>query len=277
MPGIDAHQHFWEYDAAKDGWITNEMAVLKNDFMPQDIEPLLEENDFEGSVLVQTDQSKEHNDFMLQLASENDFIKGIVGWIDLQAKDITDQLVKYKQSKIIKGFRHILQGEKDRALMLEPAFKTGIAALEKFNYTYDILIYCDQLQYASALAQAFSSQVFILDHIAKPNIKQKELSDWKRGIKDLAQCPNVHCKISGMVNEGDWEKWEQNDFIPYLDFIVETFGINRIMFGSDWPVCLLAASYNDVVNIVSDYFSSFSVNEQDLFFGENAKKIYNLN
>jgi L-fuconolactonase len=237
----------------------------------------LEKNGFGGSILVQSHQSREHNDFMLQLANENSFIKGIVGWIDLQAEDITGQLTSCQSFKKIKGFRHVLQDEADRALMLKPEFKRGIAALGIFNYTYDILIYPDQLSYALALVAAFPYQSFIIDHIAKPAIRKKEMTGWEQGIRALAKYPNVYCKISGMVNENDWEKWEQADFTPYIDVIVESFGTRRIMYGSDWPVCLLAASYEEVLGIVKNYFSSFSVAEQALFFGGNAKKIYNLN
>ena len=273
---IDAHQHFWQFDPVRDSWITDEMAVIQKDFLPEHLQPVLQKNGFDGCVLVQTDQSEVGNHFMLQLADENSFIKGIVGWIDLQAENKEERLAYYKQFNSIKGFRHVLQGEQDRALMLRPAFMQGITALQKFDFTYDILIFPDQLKYASELVASFPDQKFVLDHIAKPYIKEKKLDGWREDIIALAQYRNVYCKISGMVTEANWKSWTKDDFVPYLDVVVNAFGINRIMYGSDWPVCLVAASYEEVLGIVQDYFSSFSKEEQQLFYGDNAKMFYNL-
>ncbi|MEJ7589493.1 MAG: amidohydrolase family protein, partial [Ferruginibacter sp.] len=178
--------------------------------------------------------------------------------------------------KKLKGFRHVLQGETDRALMLKPAFMNGISKLQKFGFTYDILIYPDQLKYAAQLVAAFPGQKFVLDHIAKPAIKEGNILDWKKEIGALASHANVCCKISGLVTEAHWKNWDKKDFIPYLDTIVETFGTSRIMFGSDWPVCLVAATYEETLGIVTDYFSSFTEFEQTRFFGLNATEFYNL-
>ena len=276
MPRIDAHQHFWKFDPLRDSWITDDMAVIQKDFMPADLQPLLAANGLDGSVIVQSAQSDEENDFQLANAAENDFIKGVVGWIDLQSHHVESRLMYYKQFKKMKGFRHVLQGETDRALMLKPAFKRGVGILEKFGFTYDILIFPDQLQYIPAFVAAFPNQPFIIDHIAKPLIIDRKMEDWKKDMQAVAGFENVYCKISGMVTEADWKKWKPVDFKPYLDVIVEAFGIKRIMFGSDWPVCLVAASYSEMMNIVNDYFSSFSQNEQDLFFGNNATSFYKL-
>ena len=277
MQKIDAHQHFWQYDAVRDSWITDDMQVLQNDFLPQQLAPVLQQNGFDGCVLVQSDQSIEGNEYMLQLAVENPFIKGIVAWVDLQADDVKEQLQYYRQQHpIIKGFRHVLQGEKDRALMLQPKFKNGIAALSDFGYTYDILIYPDQLLYTKELVAQFPQQSFIIDHIAKPDIKNKKIDDWKKDITAVAQYPNVYCKVSGMVTEADWKRWQYEDFIPYLDTIVEAFGTQRIAYGSDWPVCLVASSYEQMLQIVQQYFGSFSEAEQQAFFGGNAIQFYNL-
>jgi L-fuconolactonase len=276
MPSIDAHQHFWKFDPVRDSWITDDMAVIQKDFMPADLQPLLAANGLDGSVIVQSDQSEEENDFQLANAAANDFIKGVVGWVDLQSHQVENRLIHYKQFKKMKGFRHVLQGETDRALMLKPAFKRGVGILEKFGFTYDILIFPDQLQYVPAFVAAFPNQPFIIDHIAKPFIKDGKMEDWKKDMQAVAGFENVSCKISGMVTESDWKKWTPADFKPYLDVIVDAFGIKRIMFGSDWPVCLVAASYSEMMNIVKDYFSSFSQNEQDLFFGNNATSFYNL-
>lgn len=276
MLRIDAHQHFWKFDPVRDSWITADMAVIRKDFSPADLQSLLEENGLNGSVTVQSDQSEKENDFQLANAAGYDFVKGIVGWVDLQAENIEERLAHYKQFKKMKGFRHVLQGEPDRALMLQPAFKRGIAALKKFEFTYDILIYPDQLQYIPALVAAFPDQPFVIDHIAKPYIKDKKIDDWKKDMQAVARLPNVYCKISGMVTEADWQNWNQEDFKPYLDTVVESFGIKRVMFGSDWPVCLVAATYGQMMKIVKEYFSSFTQNEQDLFFGGNAILFYHL-
>jgi L-fuconolactonase len=212
----------------------------------------------------------------LKNADENDFIKGVVGWVDLQHEQVESKLAWYQAFKKMKGFRHVLQGETDRALMLKPEFKRGIELLAKYGFTYDILIFPDQLKYAAELVAAFPDQRFVIDHIAKPQIKDGEIKEWQKDITAIAKFENVYCKISGMVTEADWRKWKQKDFKPYLDTVVECFGTKRIMYGSDWPVCLVAATYDDMLSIVKNYFATFSVNEQQLFFGGNAVRFYNL-
>lgn len=273
---IDAHQHFWNYDPVRDSWITEDMQVIRRDFCPQDLKPILDQHQLDGCVAVQADQSEAENDFLLQQAQGNTFIKGIVGWVDLQGADIRERLSYFKQFPLIKGFRHILQGEKDRALMLRPPFQRGIAALKEFGFTYDILIYPDQLPFSAQLVAAFPEQLFVLDHMAKPYIRKKDMEGWKKDVSRLAQYPNVCCKVSGMVTEADWRGWQPEDFAPYLDVVVDAFGTERLLFGSDWPVCLVAASYSSALQIVQDYFSPFSAAEQAQIFGENAVRFYNL-
>ncbi|CAN5272231.1 amidohydrolase family protein [soil metagenome] len=273
---IDAHQHFWQYNAAQHAWINDNMQVLRKDFLPKDLLPLLEQNGIDGCILVQVDQTEEENTFQLHNANSFDFVKGVVGWVDLQSADVADRLDYYRQFEKMKGFRHILQDEKDRDLMLKPAFKHGISLLNKYNYTYDILIFPEQLQHALEFVKAFPSQRFVIDHIAKPYIKDKKIDEWEKDISAFKSCENVYCKISGMVTEADWNHWTKEDFTTYLDVIVETFGTKRIMFGSDWPVCLVAASYEQMLSIVKDYFLSFSKNEKAAFFGGNAIEFYQL-
>jgi L-fuconolactonase len=275
-PKIDAHQHFWNYDEIRDSWITNEMSAIRKDFLPEHFQPILKENGFDGCVAVQADQSEKETGFLLGLAAKNDFIKGVVGWVDLHTENIEERLEYYKQFKKLKGFRHILQGEKDRAYMLRSEFARGIKALQRFNYTYDILIFPDQLQYTRNFVESFPEQKFVVDHLAKPCIKDKKIDGWKEDIQQLAQYKNVYCKMSGMVTEAGWQSWEQKDFIPYMDVVINAFGTDRIMFGSDWPACLVAANYSEVVHIVKDHFSAFTQNEQDKFFGQNAIEFYNL-
>lgn len=277
MTTIDAHQHFWNYTASEFDWINDEMKIIRKDFLPGDLKPLLDENNIDGCIAVQARQTEEENDFLLKLADEFNFIKGVVGWVDLMAVDVEDKLNYWKAHKKLKGFRHILQGEINRALMLDEAFKNGINLLKQFNFTYDILIFPDQLGYSLELVKQFPEQKFVIDHIAKPYIKSNEITTWQKDIEAFKQCENVWCKISGMVTEAQWNNHSLQTFKPYLDVVTETFGTKRIMYGSDWPVCLVAASsYNEVLQIVKDYFSSFSEDEKNDFFGNNAVRVYDL-
>lgn len=273
---LDSHQHFWKFDPVRDSWINDEMSVIQRDFLPADLEPVLVANGFDGCITVQSDQTEAENDFQLKNAETHDFIKGVVGWVDLQADDIEERLEYYSQFEKMKGFRHVLQGENQRDLMLQPKFMYGISKLAKFNFTYDILIFPDQLLYAAQLAAAFPNQKFVIDHIAKPLIKDGKIDGWKEDIQAVAQYENVHCKISGMVTEADWNNWQPEDFTPYLDVVVEAFGVNRIMYGSDWPVSLVAGGYERSLAIVQQYFSLYSAAKQDLIFGENAAAFYNV-
>jgi L-fuconolactonase len=273
---IDSHQHFWQYDPARHTWMSDEMPGLKTDFLPADLFPLLKNCGIDGCVAVQADQSEDENTFLLAQAADAPFIKGIVGWVDLQADNITDRLAYYQQFPTIKGFRHVLHDEPQRDFMLRPAFKRGIAALRQFNYTYDLLIFVDQLAYTLDFVRAFPDQPFVIDHIAKPHIRQQTMGVWQDYISKLAACENVSCKISGLITEADWKHWKPTDFSPYLDFIFESFGIERVMYGSDWPVCTLAGTYEAVYGLVADYIEGFSETEEAKFFGQNASRFYGL-
>lgn len=276
MPGIDSHLHFWKYDPIRDDWITDEMKTIRRDFLPGHLAPVLENKNIEGCVVVQSDQSEKENIFQLNNAREYEFIKGVVGWTDLQAENVEERLDFYSSFEKMKGFRHVLQGETRRDLMLEPDFMNGISKLENFNFTYDILVLPDQLNFLTEFVAAFPNQKFVIDHLAKPNIREKKINEWKNDIEVVARYENVYCKISGLVTEADWKGWKQEELDPYMDVVVNAFGINRVMFGSDWPVCLLAADYDRVLGSVKDYFSSYSKDEQSLFFGKNAIEFYNL-
>lgn len=276
MPRIDAHQHFWQFDPVRDAWITAEMAVLRQHFMPEALHPRLLAHGLEGCIAVQADQSEQESHFLLQLAEVHDFIKGVVGWIDLQAPDLEERLNHYRTFDRMKGFRHILQAEVDRAFMLNPLFKRGIDQLRRHGFTYDILIFPDQLQHTLEFVKAFPEQPFVIDHLAKPNIKAGEIDHWEKAIRAIARQQNVYCKLSGLITEADWQHWRYDDLLPYLDVVVEAFGTKRIMYGSDWPVCLLAGGYEQVVNIMERYFSAFSTEEQALFWGGNAARFYQI-
>ena len=272
---IDSHQHFWQYDTVTHDWINEEMRVIRKDFLPSDLLPLLQQNNISGCVAVQADQSEKETDFLIQLAKENTFIKGVVGWVDLRAEDIRERLSHYQHAKIVKGFRHILQGE-DPAFMLRYDFLKGIAALHEFGFTYDILIFPKHLPAALELVKQFPDQLFVIDHMAKPFIKLGLIEEWKKCIVAIAQFPNVYCKVSGMVTEADLKNWKKEDISPYLDIVVNYFGIKRLLYGSDWPVCLVAGSYEKMMGLVRDYFSYFSGTEQELIFGRNASQFYQL-
>ncbi len=273
---IDAHQHFWNYSPAKHAWINGQMAVLKRDFLPIDLLEIYKKNSVTGCVAVQADGSEEETDFLLQLAEKHGFIKGVVGWVDLQDRQVEARLRHYRNFKKLKGFRHVVQDEPDPEFMLREDFRAGLKALEDFHYTYDILIYPHQLDAAIKTVQDFPKINFVLDHIAKPHIKEAKMDNWLPKITGLAQSPNVCCKVSGMVTEAAWKSWRQQDFVPYLDAVTEAFGMDRLMFGSDWPVCLLSGNYEQVLKIVQDYYQGFSQEDKDKLFYLNASRFYGL-
>ena len=276
MIKIDSHQHFWKFDPVRDSWIDSSMSAIQRDFMPGDLEPILEKYDIDGCVAVQADQSEAETEFLLNLAENYDFIKGVVGWVDLRADDLGKRLEYFKDFKKLKGFRHVLQGEADRALMLNPQFTKGISALKAYDFTYDILIFPDQLGYTHQFVKTFGSHRFVIDHIAKPDIKTKNIEKWANGIKAIARHENVWCKVSGMITEADWHGWVLSDFEPYLDVVFEAFGTKRLMFGSDWPVCNVAGGYRQMISVVKNYVSKLSAGEQACFWGLNAIEFYKL-
>lgn len=272
---IDSHQHFWEYDPVRDEWIDNSMEILKQDFMPQDLDPLLFDTGFDGCITVQADQSERETNFLLGLADKHDFIKGVVGWVDLKSPKLEERLVHFEQFKKLKGFRHILQGE-PAGTMLDDRFLNGISALQKTRFRYDILIFENQLRECIKFVEHFSEMHFVIDHIAKPVIKESSFDEWADSMKKLSDFPNIYLKLSGMVTEADWNHWKKDDFEPYLDTCLELFGSNRLMIGSDWPVCLLAAEYDEVIAIIEDYLDSLSQTEYRDIMGQTAVEFYQL-
>lgn len=272
---IDAHQHFWNYDPNRDAWIDDSMDSIKRDFLPLDLEPNLVENGYDGSVTIQADQSEEETSFLLKLAEEYDFIKGVVGWVDMKNGHISERLAYFSQFQKLVGFRHIVQDEDDD-FMIGKDFRNGIKALSENSYTYDILIYPRQLKAAINLVEEFPEQPFVLDHIAKPDIKNRKFSIWNSLIFELAKFENVYCKVSGMVTEASWQDWKIEDFTPYLDRVFEVFGADRLMIGSDWPVCLLAGTYSNVIGIVDDYLARNLPAQKSKVLGDNAMNFYHL-
>lgn len=280
MTIIDTHQHFWKYDPVNYSWINDEMQVIRRDFLPGDLAVVVNEEKLHGTIAVQADQTEAETDWLLQLAAKNDFIKGVVGWVDLRSSHIEERLQHYQQFSKLKGFRHVLQGE-EPSFMLQERFLNGISKLNEYGFAYDILIFPQHLEAALQLVKQFPQQRFVVDHVAKPTIKDGKIDDpiaigWKTGMQQLAKHNNVYCKISGMVTEADWKNWTAEQLKPYIDVVVESFGIDRIMYGSDWPVCLVASSYNKWIETVKEYFSAYSAEDQEKVFSGNAIKFYQL-
>lgn len=273
---IDAHQHFWRYDEEKHGWINDEMAVLQRDFMPDHLIEHLVRNEVDGCIAVQAEQTDEETEFLLSLQEQFPFIKGVVGWLDIRANNFHQKLESYSRYSALKGLRHIVQDEPDDQFLLREDFLNGISLLKDYDLTYDILIYDRQLSAAVDFVEHFPDQPFVLDHIGKPQIRAARIKQWKKGITELAQHPNMYCKLSGLVTEADWQDWQTKDLTPYLDVVFEAFGAERLMFGSDWPVCTLAASYDDVVSIVRSYIENLPKEDQEMIMGGNACRFYNL-
>ncbi|MGA9637823.1 amidohydrolase family protein [Flavobacterium sp.] len=273
---IDSHQHFWQYESQKHEWIDDEMATIRRDFMPQDLAIVYQENRIDGCIAVQADQTLAETDFLLELAAENDFIKGIVGWVDLRASNIEEVLALYSQYPKLKGFRHVVQGEPDHNFLLRSNFLRGIAALEKYNFTYDILIFPHQLGAALELVKQFPNQKFVIDHIAKPYIKDGFYDGWASLMLEIGKQKNVYCKLSGMTTEADYKTWTPEQIHPYMKLALEAFGADRVLFGSDWPVCLVAGNYAQTKELVTQFIAQLSPKEQKKIMGQNAINFYNI-
>jgi L-fuconolactonase len=256
--------------------MTDDMAVLRRDFLPDDLAPLLKSMAFDASIAVQARQILEETDWLLELADRYDFIQGVVGWVDLRAEDVRGQLQRYAGRKKLKGIRHIVHDEPDVEFMLRPEFRRGIAALADFDLTYDLLLRPAHLPVALKLVQEFPRQPFVVDHIAKPLIRDRVFSPWREDLTALAQCENVYCKLSGMVTETAWQAWQPDDFAAYLDIVWNAFGADRVMIGSDWPVCMLSGDYRPVMEIVFRYIQRFSAETQEQILGSNCSRFYRI-
>jgi len=272
---IDSHQHFWNYNPERDTWIDESMQALKKNFLPENLKPILMDNGIDGCISVQADQSYKETEFLLKCASNNKFIKGVVGWVDLCSPNLEKKLEKYTSDKMFKGVRHIVQSESPEYLLRKDV-KSGISKLSKFNLTFDLLVTPIQLQSAIKLVKIFPNQKFVLDHIAKPRISEPLNKTWVSDIINLSKYSNVFCKISGLVTETKGYNFSETDFLPFLDVIFKYFGFDRIMYGSDWPVCLLAADYKKVLEIISNYLMSYDSKIREKIMGTNAKIFYNL-
>jgi L-fuconolactonase len=274
---IDSHQHFWHYDPAEQTWMTGEaLAPLKRDYQPADLQPLIEAADIQATVAVQASQTLKETEALLELSDQHDFIRGVVGWVDLQSPQVREQLSQYVLRRHFVGVRHVVHDEPDDRFMLRPDFLRGLSTLAEFDLTYDLLLRPQHLPAAVEVVRHLPQQRFVLDHIAKPLIKEGLLAPWDAGLRALARFDNVYCKVSGMVTEAAWSAWKPVDFTPYLDVVFDCFGASRLMFGSDWPVCTLAAGYGEVVNLVRDYLRPMGSAIEAAVMGGNAVEFYGL-
>lgn len=273
---IDAHQHFWHYNPEEYDWIDDSMAVLRRDCHPSDLKPDLEAAGFDACIAVQARQTIGETRWLLELADQHPFIAGVVGWVDLRAEDVREQLATFSKNPKLLGVRHVVQAEPDDRFLLGPDFLRGVAALQEFGLTYDILIYPRHLPVAIEFVQRFPEQRFVLDHVAKPFIKAQTLEPWATDMRELAKFPNVFCKLSGMVTEADWTSWKPEHFKPYIETAVEAFGADRLMIGSDWPVCKVAGSYREVMSLVVHFLEEYPSQARESILGGTAQRFWRL-
>ena len=273
---IDAHQHFWIYDPHEYEWIDDSMRVIRRNFLPEDLEPELQHNGVQGSVAVQARQTLEETRWLLELAEQSPKILGVVGWVDLCSAKVRSQLEQFAKHPKLVGVRHIVQSEPDERFLLRDDFLRGVSILEEFDLAYDILIYTKHLPVAVEFVGQFPKHRFVLDHLAKPPIRSGEIESWALGIRRLASYPNVWCKLSGLVTEAHWQRWQPEDIRPYLNIAVEAFGTERLMMGSDWPVCLVAGSYGRTVDVVKNFVQDLPVPSRHAVLGDNARRFWRL-
>jgi L-fuconolactonase len=270
---IDSHQHFWRYDPAEYDWIDESMRPLQRDFLPEDARAVMQPAGVEAAIAVQARQTESETHWLIELARQHPFIRGVVGWIDLQADDADRRLDGLRHHACIVGMRHVVQAEPD-GFLDRPAFRRGVSALERHGLIYDILIYARQLGEATRFARAFPRQRFVLDHLGKPDVRGGRFEEWRTNLTALAELPHVWCKLSGLVTEADWRTWTPRQLRPYIDVALEAFGPSRVMFGSDWPVCGVAASYAQVLSVVRDAVADYSADEQAQMLGRTADEVY---
>jgi L-fuconolactonase len=273
---IDAHHHLWRYSKNEYPWIDGKMAALARDFLPADLEEVTAACGIQGTVAVQARQSLEETKWLLDLAEQTHLIRGVVGWAPIASADFPAVLERLRPFGKLKGLRHVVQDEPDDEFLLGVQFNAGIAALRRYSLVYDILIFERQLPAATRFVDRHPNQIFVLDHIAKPRIREHQVEPWKTNIREMARRENVYCKVSGMITEADWATWSEKDLRPYFDAVLQAFGPRRLMAGSDWPVCTLAASYQRWYSTLQDLLRPLSAQEQGMIFGEVATSVYGL-
>ena len=277
MMRLDAHQHFWKYHPAHQSWMTDQMQALRRDYLPGELQPLLQSIQFDGTIAVQARQMVEETAWLLELADAHEFIKGVVGWVDLQSPELRTQLANFSRHSKLVGVRHVVHDEPDDNFMLRPEFRRGLGQLREFGLTYDLLLFPKHLPVAVKLVAEFPEQPFVLDHIAKPPIREGRVLPWRDDLRRLAEFPNVCCKLSGLVTETKWKQWRPAEFDPYLDVVLAAFNPARVMIGSDWPVCTLSGDYAPTMNIVMDYIQKYPAPVREQILGGNCARFYGLN
>ena len=273
---IDSHHHLWRYEKENYGWIDENMEVLRRDFLPSDLEKELRSAGIDGAVAVQAQQTSKETDWLISLAEQFSFVRGVVGWAPIASEDFSAHLDRLQSSCKLKGLRHIIQSEPDDNFILNANFNRGIACLKGTGLVYDILIFEKHLPAAIQFVDRHAQQKFVLDHVAKPLIREGVMDPWQRNIAELAKRENVYCKISGMVTEADWTAWSPQDLLPYLEVVLEVFGPRRLMVGSDWPVCLLATSYSGWFEVLNAFLAKLTVAEKERILGGTATEVYRL-
>ena len=274
-PVIDSHVHFWKFDKKRDAWITDNMKLLQQNYLPEQLSLTLKRNQVSGVVAVQADQSELETLFLIELAKTHEMIRGVVGWVDLRADNITERLNYFSQYPVLKGYRHIVQSE-PADFLSDENFRRGIRSLQPYQYSYDILIYQNQLKAALEFVSKFPDQRFVIDHCAKPDIRHAATDEWRILMREMAKHPLVYCKVSGLFTEAKWSTWSAGDFYPYFDQVFECFGTDRLMFGSDWPVMLVSGSYVQWKSLLEKYMEKYRKEEKDKVFGLNAVQFYGL-
>ena len=272
---IDAHQHFWKYSAAEYGWIDDQMSIIRRDFLPSDLEREIHNAGIDGVISVQARQTLQETRWLLSVAAQNDFVKGVVGWVPLTEPSIRDELDLLRSNPRLRAVRHVVQDEPDGYLSRKD-FNAGVSVLQEAGLAYDLLIRERQLPEATRFVDQHPNQVFVLDHLAKPRVKQNRLEPWRQWVRELARRENVYCKVSGLVTEADFKAWTEAQLQPYLETVLEAFGPTRLMFGTDWPVCLVACPYGRWYDVVYRFAASLSSDEQASLFGHAAARAYNL-
>ena len=272
---IDAHQHFWNYDSERFEWITDDMAALRRNFLPEDLYPILQASQIDGCIAVQAEEHLRETAFLLELSEDHPWILGVVGWAELGQDNLDEILDQWSNHSKLLGFREVLQS-KEPEYMLRKEFIRGIHKLGKRGYTYDLLTYPNQLPAALQLVDACPNQFFVIDHLSKPDIKAGDWKAWKKSLQPFSERELVYAKVSGLVTEADWNKWSPADLFPYLEIALELFGPKRLLFGSDWPVCLAAAQYKEVLGVIESFADQLSPQEKDALFGGTAQEFYKI-
>jgi L-fuconolactonase len=274
---IDAHQHFWDQSRFRYDWLQSPaVKAINRCYLPEDLKIHLDQCGIDKSVFVQVQQSLEENRWVLKLAEENAFMAGVVGWVDLQSPEVEDQILEFKSHPKFVGVRHVVQDEPNPDFIVQPSVLRGLKMLEKHQVPYDMLFYVKHLPHAVTVAKYAPQLPLVIDHLSKPKIKSGEIKDWASDLRAAAQCPNIYCKLSGMVTEADHAHWKSDDLKPYVDVALECFGPERLMYGSDWPVCELAASYEQVFEALKSLISKLSPTEQGQIWAGTANRFYKL-